>query len=58
MPVRTTVFTDDESTGVNVLFEQCISSMITILFYAVSTRVNKVVGTVRIMHDISIVLSC
>ena len=39
-----------------MLFQQFISSMITDLFYVVSTGVNKVVGTARIMLDISIVL--
>ena len=38
-----------------MLFQQFISSMITDLFYVVSTGVNKVVGTARIMLDISIV---
>ena len=38
-----------------MLFQQFISSMITDLFYVVLTGVNKVVGTARIMLDISIV---
>ena len=38
-----------------MLFQQFISSLITDLFYVVSTGVNKVVGTARIMLDMSIV---
>ena len=38
-----------------MLFYQYISSMIAILFYVVSTDLKKVVGTARIVLDISIV---
>ena len=53
---ETALFRADEPTGVNnAVLTVHISSMIAILFYVVSTDLKKVVGTARIMLDISIV---